>query len=518
MASTHRTLGPILFTLLVIGQAGLAGVAITDTALAQEDVPEGSFDASSNTVTVTRGDSVDIEFSHSGPATLQVGGDDMGYHLEVEAGGSGSSTVTIDTYRSASANPNDYVSGGTPTLVDPADGLDSALQPGRYSLNLTVDGTTVDLGTLVIEEREETTVRTGTAPGSLDLDDADAEDVLDATTERERVAKGDLAVVAFEAEGLSEAIDTDRLDGGPGANGIEVHFEDASPRPNKPKQSFHATESHDTHVFYDEEEGTLVIAWETDDVELRKGTHRYDVSFAIRAEHTELLEDDAEDVEGPTGSIAVVEPDVDLDTADELTVYPWDDRQIRLAGSTTLAPGTTFPFRAQLDDPDPFFETATTTVEEDGTFATTISLAGVPRGTTLPVWILDHRDIAEWDVEIREATAELDLPEQTVEDGRTVRVEGVSLSVGGFVALEDEDGTVIGQSAYLDEGEHGTVEIRVDPQLERNQTLRAVAMTDRNGNESFEAGTDAAYEVDGSAVADEARVSVPKSLQPTPTT
>jgi flagellar protein FlaJ len=75
----------------------------------------------------------------------------------------------------------------------------------------------------------------------------------------------------------------------------------------------------------------------------------------------------------------------------------------------------------------------------------------------------------------------------------SVTVESASLSEGGYVVLylDDRDGPVVGQSAYLGPGTHRNVEIQVDRELPDGHTLVAVAYQDSDGDRALTLGTDA---------------------------
>jgi hypothetical protein len=122
-------------------------------------------------------------------------------------------------------------------------------------------------------------------------------------------------------------------------------------------------------------------------------------------------------------------------------------------------------------------------------------------------------------------TAELSVGDQVVEN-RTVTVESVTLSEGGFVVLRNESyeagdvlGSIVGVSDYLEPGESEDVTVTLDEPLGTNQTLTAVAHLDTNDNQTFDfretyAIEDGVYARENAPVIDRASVSVP----PEPTT
>lgn len=460
-------------------------VATSAGPVTAADQPSGSLGQS--TYTVTRGEPVDIGVSHSGPATLSVGGDDVGYRLRVNLSGSGSSTVTIHTYGSTNATASTYVDGGTPTVVDPASGgLKASLAPGQYRLEVAVANVTRDVGLLVVDPRPNATETVGVAPGGMDLGEADVETVDERTTRRGRVAKGDLAVFAFNVTGLGPAVDPDHLDGGPAAEGVRVHFEDRSPLPNRPKRSFDATDARAVTTRWDEERERLVVVWDTADVPLRDGTHRYDVSLSLVAANNELVR---EDVTEASGTITVVRPTVDLDLPPDVVVDPWDGRTLATNGTTNLAPTTDLEIRARGADPRPFLESATATVADNGTFATSFPLTGLPNGTTFPLFVLGHRDATTHDLTIHGDVAAFAFPNQTAENGRNLTFRNVTLGAGGYIVVGDWSGnetTIRGVTPFLEAGSHDNATLRLDPPLNDSDWVTARAVMDWNENRTLE--------------------------------
>ena len=459
-----------------------------DAVAAQQT--SGSFSAS--TYRVTRGDAVEITFSHSGDATLYVGDEDAGYRLRVNVSGSGTSTVTIHTYNSTGRNPNSYVDGGDATLLYPESGLSDSLAPTEYNLNLTVGGVPQDLGMLVIEERQEASLTAHIAPRSLDRIEAGHGDVASAASPGNRVARGDYAVIEINASGLGEAIDPNNLRGTAAAEGFHLRFEDQRPEPNKEGDSFSVASASDgVLTYWDADSVNLLVVWDTSDVSLQGGNHKYNVSLSIEADHNHLVQEDTlED----NLTVTVVRPAVDLETDQgQLEVYPWEDDVISLQGSTNYAPGTEFEFRARAFEPRPFLKKAPATVTGNGTFSTEMDFSGEARGIAFPLWIHDRRTLGEWEIGLRAANATFDFHNQTAEDGRTARVANVSLGVGGFLVVADLNGTRRGVSELIGEEPVGARNLTLSPPLNRSAYLRVTAVMDVNENGTYDPGIDRAY-------------------------
>lgn len=110
-------------------------------------------------------------------------------------------------------------------------------------------------------------------------------------------------------------------------------------------------------------------------------------------------------------------------------------------------------------------------------------------------------------------------------DGSEVVIERATINVtrpaGGFVTVhfvegdryvenvtENEIGERIGNSTFLEPGEHENVTVELNQTLEENRTLVAVVHGDNTGNEQFDPEADQPLDVDDEVVADAALVNV----------
>ena len=73
-------------------------------------------------------------------------------------------------------------------------------------------------------------------------------------------------------------------------------------------------------------------------------------------------------------------------------------------------------------------------------------------------------------------------------DGTSVTVDAVTLENGGYVVVHAPNGDVLGNSEYLDPGTHEDVSVGLDPALESDAVLTAMAHTD-DGDQSYEFGS-----------------------------
>ena len=83
------------------------------------------------------------------------------------------------------------------------------------------------------------------------------------------------------------------------------------------------------------------------------------------------------------------------------------------------------------------------------------------------------------------ATASITFEDQPF-NGSAVVVNETNLSDGGFVAVFDQDGELLGNSSYLEPGEYENVTIELNATIDREQVLVATPHMDTNGNETFD--------------------------------
>jgi len=468
-----------------------AGVAATPLAAA--DPSDES--ASLSDVTVVRGETVDISVSHSTNANLTIGGEGNGFEVRVPLGGSGSRTITLDTYNTSSNDPADFLSADNAELV--SEPIDEALVPGGYDLTVTMNDTVMAAGTLEILPRAETTSEVGIAPGSFDFEEAGVGGSLDRISAGDTVARGDRAAVVANVSGLSWALPASSanatLD-----DSIDVSVVELDPEPNTVAEEY-TTGASLHNVSNVGDAGEFAVFWDADVAPHGNSNNTYEFRVTLTAD-SEVVEEDEVLVRE---RVRVVEPTVGLSASPSFTLAPWDDRQLRVTGETNRAPGTTFDVRAFQSEPR---EVVRNVVEvgQNGTFVADFSFSRASVPSEFPLWVQDYRDQTEHTVELTAANASLSFADQEVDQG-AVTVGNVSLSHGGFVAVtrnDSENGTTttVGVSPQLDAGDHGTVSVPLADRLENETALTATAMADANRNGTLDADADVAYSVDGAVV------------------
>lgn len=508
MICRARVLTAVVAVVVVLGAATSGALAQADdvadheTAASTAQIASGSASFADRSISVTRGDTLTVTVSHSATAHLNLGSRENGFLLDVTLPGSGTHTVTIDTYNST-GDPRTYVSGGGNVTLH-THPLTRPLAAGTYLMNVTVDGVERDIGRVVIEERRPMNATTAVAPGSLattaegDPVDVTLGAVLGAATRRTTVAKGDLAVIAVNESGLENAFDPNHLSGDAASNGIEVRFTERDEPPNTQPLSFTASAS-TVRVFPDFEHDRIVFVWDTSTARLPDGVrnHTYDVTFRLNGATNDLVEEDV--VEART-RVDLVPARVGIRAqsrsasgrAPGFTVMPWEERTVAVAGRTTLAPGSTLDVRARsASKTNPFLRAHRVTVDGNGTFGATFDFSSVARGTSFPLWVLGHRERTERTVRLHEERATLNFTNQE-RTGDAVVVRNVSLAAGGFVGIVDGNAT-LGASDYLAPGIHGNVTVTLADPPNRSAELTAVAFLDRNGSRVFEPDVDVPY-------------------------
>ena len=471
-----------------------AGV-VTPAVAADPNDESASF--GDNYVTVTRGDSVDITVSHSTNANLTIGSPSDGFEVRVPLGGSGTDTVTLDTYNTTGSDPAEFLSVDGAELV--SEPIDEAIEPGEYRLSVMVEGEELARGALEVQPRGETTGKMGVAPDDLDFEEAKVGGAFDAITERDTVARDDYAVAVVNESGLSWALpesSTDtRLD-----SDLEVSIVELDPEPNTVAQSYD-----DVHVVSRVgDTDQFALFWNTDVPLTRNSNNTYELRLTLD-ESSDLVDEDETLVRE---RVRVVDPSVGLSASPSFALAPWDDRQLRVTGQTNLAPTTTLDVRALRESPSEGLYRNVVSVGRDGSFTADFTFSGATVPQDLPLWVLNYRAESEETVSLTEANASLSFADQRA-DEQSVVVENVSLSHGGFVEVTGNvtgNGTeTVGVSAQLNAGDHGNVSVPLVDPLDDETTLTATAVADANRNASLDDG-DVAYEVGGDVVAANASV------------
>ncbi|WP_232687288.1 DUF7282 domain-containing protein [Halobacterium zhouii] len=480
------------------------------------------------TVTVTRGNAVSIGVSHSARANLTIGSEQSGFEVVVPLGGGGSDKITLDTYETGGNNDaGAFISGSGATLTTQR--LEHAIEPGVYEMRVTIDGTTQAVGQLEVLPRRNTTGSVGVAPGAIDPGEAGAGGVLARTTNRGTVARGDYTVFTVNESGLGSAFNPENLKGGEKAGGIDAELVALDTPPNEAQStdsseeitvvSHASTAGDDVRVLSQvEKHDRFLVVWDTSDVPLDSGSnHTYEFRLSLTTANN-LVEERTHLV---TQRVQVVEPSVELTADPGFELSPWDGATMRVSGTTNLAPTTVLDVRARQGKPNPFLWKHTPTVSANGTFGTMFDFAAADRPTSVPLWVLGHREQSEETVTLGVANASLVFDDQRASAG-TVTIRRVVLSHGGFVRVTQDavpgsvGNTTVGASAYLGPGSHENVSVALEGTVGETYNLTAVAFADANRDGALNS-TDAPYNRSGSTVSDNATVRPAADSQPNTT-
>ena len=492
-------------------------LAAADRAPQQTDDASASFPGGN--VTVTRGDEVTFSVSHSDPANVTIGGPEYGFHLTVALGGSGTSEVTLDTRQTTAADPAVFVEGGSATLHSAP--LDEPIEPEDYLLRVSIDGVERDIGTLTVDPRGETTAESYRAPGAFEPseyvdggEDGDAnvgplETTMSAGTD---LARGDYAVVRFEESGLESALNTSDLTGAAAANGLKVNFTQTTPGPNQEPREYVATASANVSVLPSLANDEIYVLWDTSEVPIGNLEKRNRYRAAL------TLTDESGLADSPTTIAStpfhLSSQSVSLSPDNDSVHYPWENSSFAVSGTTNRAPNTTLEVRLRSPDPNAFLQLRDATVGPDGDFEASFDLSSVSRGTNATLWVRNHFLQTAQDVYLVAPDPSVRIEDQTA-NGTALRIASAEVPAGGFVRLEDADGSSVGRSDYLAPGEHTNVTAELGTPLFEAQQIRAELV--RAGEEQSYDPDAAAYTANDAVVNDTARIEFPPAPTETST-
>jgi len=371
--------------------------------------------------------------------------------------------------------------------------LDEAIEPGKYQLEVTIDGVTQAVGNLEVTERGETTGTTGVLPGDVDFEESKPGNIHSRVTPRGTVAHGDYAAFVVNESGLGWAVNESGL-----ADELTAEIVELDPEPNTVADEFSGGDFR--IISQVEDHDRFLVLWDTDQVERhRSSNNTYEFRLTLDGS-SNLVAEDERLVEQRT---KVLEPAVALTAEPSFTLAPWDDATMRVDGRTNLAPTTSLDVRALQETPNSYLWKNVVDVSTNGTFTATFDFSAATPPTSFPLWVREYQDMSERTVRLTTANATVTFESQQVADGAVV-AQNVTTSHGGFVRLSADNET-IGASAYLPEGSHESVRVPLNTTLENATEVTATVVADANRSGAFEA-SDGPYEVDGVPVADSATV------------
>ena len=536
--------------------------------VSESDDGDASFETS--TVQDELGDvaNITVQVDNTEDAVINVGSqNDDNYVIQgqiEDEDGDGEVTVQFNSYTAGTNNNNTVLSvPGDDDLDDIEEkgsftssrsNLDEdALEPGSYSMNVSA-GTSPDVtspdtvGTLRLNENSVENIRSWVAPSDADIDDEDI-DIYDRIgenlTQSDDIAAEDVVVHEIEASGIEGAIEyeqedngssgvtdafiaaadttPDRINDDTSASGLKLYVNRTDVGANADADPVNFTNSSEAVTVVDDpDNNTYFVAVDTSDVEFESGT------TIVDEEDTEI-----------NATFAVREGPLNDDASSESTLYTTSERNAELnldddgfvtvgaaagqtvSGDTNVAPGSEFEVEMNSEsEANPFVERPEATVGPNGTYVATEDFSDYSPGTNFTVQTLDVDGDEDFSDEEQGRIVEADTATVSISDqesdGSEVVVDSAQLSSGGFIVIHDGslldgdvEGSVIGNSEYLEPGTYNDVTVTLDEPMDENFTAIAMPHQDTNDNEAYDfPGDDGPYTSNGSAVTDSANVTV----------
>lgn len=394
MAVRTRTLLGVLLTVSVVVSVvaigSLAGGATQTGADAERELAAtqaGSATFENGTVVEQRGDVAQftVLFDGTDRATVTIGSPDVNYQVTftiADGDGDGEATVRFNT-----AVVGLQADDKTGISADGADGtinyemnvgpVPGPLDAATYNMELSVDGELTDVGAIVLNERATEDMAVWTAPGEASPNNTTA--LLDAVTQRDRVAQGDWAVLQVEASGLYGYVDnvSDLEDPDHGLNFTVTEL----PGRNRPEQ---LVDVDPARLLTDSTNDSLFVLVDTSDLNV---TTDYEATFTINDSNPYVEEGESESA---SATFTVVERNVSFEnlTAEGELELPAES-DVTVSGDTSVAPGTVFEVQLRTFGAGAFLQSDQATVTDEGTWSVTFNLSEASDGTEFDLRIDD---------------------------------------------------------------------------------------------------------------------------------
>jgi len=532
--------------------------------VSESDDGDASFETS--TVQDEVGDVVNItvQVDNTEDAVINVGDqNDDNYYIQGQLeddDGDGEVTVQFNSYTAGDHSNSTVLSvPGDDDIDNIEEGGDYArgglsgdtLEAGSYSMNVTA-GTSPDVtspdsvGTMRLSDNSVESMQTWAAPSDADIDDDDV-DVYDRIgvnlTQSDRIAAEDVVVHQIQASGIEGAIEYEEEDGGAsgtteafaqavdtdgdssstGTADLTLYLNRSDVGANADPDPVDFGVGDPLTVVEDPDNNTYFVAVDTSDVEFTNSGDtivdeedtQLNATFSIREGP---LTDDQSSV---SALYRTSERNADLDLDDDGFVTVQAAAGQEVTGDTNVAPGSEFEVEMESEsEANPFVLRPEATVGPNGTYTATGDFSDYSAGTNFSVQTLDVDGDEDFSDEedgriVEAATATVSISDQE-SDGSEVTVDSAQLSEGGFVVIHDSsllegevEGSVVGNSDYLEAGSHDDITITLDEPMDENFTAIAMPHLDTNGNEEYDfPDADGPYTQNGSAVTDSANVTV----------
>ena len=338
-----------------------------------------------------RGDvaTVALHLGGADRAEVVLGSEPVNYLVSVTAvdgDGDGQVTIALDTFVAGRGESGLGAAAEADEVRDyqqETETLSSPLDAAAYPLEAYVDDRLVAVGTLSLEPRETNAAATGVAPRTARPSEFEA--FGDQLTGRDRVATGDWAVFDVEASGLSATLDGVEAFADESL-GYELTIEETEAFNRRPDE----VPLEDVHLVTDPGADRFLAA--VDSAPLRVD-ETYEGTFAITDANPYVPEGERESV---SATFTVVGRSATFDVDGEVLEVP--PAEASIAGTSTLAPGTSIAVSVRGTGTRPFQKTAQTTVEEDGSWEVTIDFSRIEPGTPFVAQVVDVSDRVEGEV------------------------------------------------------------------------------------------------------------------------
>lgn len=490
---------------------------------------------------------ISVDVSNSDTAQVVIGSAGVNYVREVDIeDGDGDDTVYVrwNTYDdTVSTNQaDDSVSFDTsPDLITQTT-ASPPLDADSYDLNVSIGSTEKGVSTVELTERSLTSVTARAAATGADT--GTRAEILDNSKVDSKSAIKDKFILEVEASGIygffdsSYALNQTANEPGSGnsnnANnasqyGLYMTIDQTNSGANQAPNRINAT---NVSLVIDEANNTFYAVIDSSNNAASEAfagmakDQKYEATLVLN-ETSPYVKDSttAEDKEEISTTFETQERKIEIDNlnaSDALNVNPQDN--VSVSGTTNLADGTNFTVTVRSGGN--YLLQNTDVPVEDGAWSTEFDFSD-KAGTDFTITVKDSSASRQRSGMVFEAaSSSVTFNDQESPGGASVVVKSATMSRGGFIAIHSgsASGPIIGSSKFLSAGTHTNVRIALDETLNESTTLVAMTHLDEDGSETFNAMTDGAYKVNGSAVTDSASVSpaeaqtVTRTVQPkTPT-
>ncbi|MFD1646028.1 beta strand repeat-containing protein [Haloarchaeobius litoreus] len=406
----------------VVVEQTATGITATSDTINVTEGETGSASFASNLFTQQIGDvsTFTVDLDATSTARVAVGSSGAGYQANLtvsDEDGDGQVMVNINTFAMGDGDATTtYSAVGDDQITDYGTGsAETNLRPGlidtgTYDIQ-TIAGTgsydfnSQAVATLDIGDRSTNELNIWTAPAAADLSGATAGEVIDAAdagtvTQDDTIALGDYLIHEFDAEGLSGALAsngqagnaTDQFFGLAGTDNLSVLVAQTNPDQNKDPKVLNIAPSN-TEVIADAENDTYYLVTDTSSLtatRLPVGTSASPADGDNFLANVSVGPDSylALETETQTAQFGMEARDgsVDLGEGDVVRVESAENQTI--SGSSTLAAGSQLTIRVQgTDEGVSFLKPTSATVQEDGSWSTSVDFSDVSANSTFTVTV-----------------------------------------------------------------------------------------------------------------------------------